>query len=443
MSAGKLFENLSEQRGPARGRGAPRLQEAQRAQVELRAVDLEGLVALDDPVRSVWAFVETLDLSPLYDAILAREGEPGRAPIDPKILMAVWLHATLRGVGAARAVERLCRSEVTFQWLCGGVGVNYHTLADFRVAHGALLDLLLSESVASLVEAGLVTLDRVTLDGLRIRASAGAGSFRRRRRIEELLDAARQVVARLRREVEDDPAAGERRRQAAEKRAAEDRLARLEAARRRLAALEAERQRRARTNKKQTKRQGAPRASTTDSEARVMKMPDGGFRPAYNAEIISDAATQVVLDIGIDTTGSDRGWIRPMLERLKERFARSPGELLADGGFASNEDIEWAAPATAVFMPPTRSKHGRDPCAPRRDDGPGVTAWRARMASEAGQETYRQRGLGERIHAIMRQHGLTRLTVRGSAKVRSVLLWQALANNLQCAWRLSAAARPA
>jgi len=440
MSSGdELFEGLPEQRVPERARGAPRLQKAQRDQVELRAVDLDGLVSSADPVRSVWAFVETLDLRPLYEAIEAREGEPGRSPIDPKILLALWLHATLRGIGAGRAVERLCRTEVTFQWLCGGVSVNYHTLTDFRVAHEALLDRLLSQSVATLVEAGLVTLERGALDGLRIRASAGAGSFHRRGRIEGLLDEARDLVARLRREVDDDPAAGERRRQAAERRAAAERLARIEAARRRLEALEAERRRREQTNKKQTKRQGEPRASTSDPEARVMKMPDGGFRPAYNAEIISDSATQVVLDVAIDTTGSDRGWIRPMLERLKARYGRFPAELLADGGFGSNDDIEWACGTTAVFMPPTRSKHGRDPLAPRPEDGPGVAAWRARMASEEGQAIYRDRGLAERIHARMRQHGLTRFTVRGRAKARTIVLWHALAHNLERLWQLRAA----
>jgi transposase len=444
MEERELFSGLAEQRAPVsseRERGAPRLQEARRDQIELRAVDLDGLVAADDPVRSVWAFVETLDLSPLYAVIAAREGEPGRPPIDPKILLALWLHATLRGVGAARALDRLCRTEVTFQWLCGGVGVNYHTLADFRVAHGVLLDHLLTDSVAALVEAGLVSLDRVALDGLRIRAAAGAASFRRKERLEQLHHEAADVVARLRREVNDDPAAGDRRRKAAERRAAEERLARVEAARRRLEALAAERRRRERTNKAQTEKQNEPRASTTDPEARVMKMPDGGFRPAYNAQIVSDLATQVVLAVDLDTTGSDRGWIGPMLDRVRHRFRRAPAELLADGGFAANDDIEDAAAGgTAIYLKPTASKHGTDPLAPHRRDGPGVAAWRRRMASPEGQETYRQRGVCERVHAMMRHHGLTRLSVRGSLKARIVVLWHALAHNLQCWIRLNARA---
>ena len=441
----ELFEGLPEQRVPEKARGLPRLQEARRDQFELRAVNLDGLVAADDPVRSVWAFVETLDHSALYAAIEAREGEPGRAPIDPKILMALWLWATLRGVGSGREVERLCEREVTFQWLCGGVSVNYHTLSDFRVAHEGLLERLLSEGVASLVEAGLVKLDRVALDGIRVRASAGSGSYRRRDRLSELLSAAHGLVRRLRRELEDDPGAGKRRREAAEKRAAAERLARVKAARARLAALEAERARRAKTNRNQVKKQGGPRVSTTDPEARVMKMADGGFRPAYNGQIASEPRSGVVLAVDVDTTGSDRGLLQPMLERLEARYGCSPPEALADGGFVCNDDVEWAAEAgTAVFMPLPKSKHGRDPHQPRAEDGPGVAAWRGRMASEEGKQIYRQRGLAERVHAVMRRHGLTCLTVRGSAKARIILLWHSLAHNLQCLLRLRrAAAQPA
>jgi len=241
----ELFADLPEQQAAPVRRGAPRLLRPERRQVMLRAVDLEGLVAEDDPVRDVWSFVEGLDLGPLYAAIEAREGEPGHPAIDPQILMALWLYAILRGVGSARAVERLCAREIGFQWLCGGVGVNYHTLSDFRLDHGDLLDRLLSESVAALCAEGLVSLDRLSLDGVRIRASAGAGSFRRRRSLEACRKQAQQLVRRLKREVRQDPAAGERRRQAARTRAAADRVERVKAALRTLGSRENEYRRRA------------------------------------------------------------------------------------------------------------------------------------------------------------------------------------------------------
>ena len=176
MDETPLFENLADQSAPERPRGLPRFQVPQRDVIELRVVDLDGLVAADDPVRDVWAYVETLDLKELYERIEAREGEPGRPPIEPKLLLALWLYATLRGVGAAREVERLCTREIGFQWLCGGVGVNYHTLSDFRVDNEDLLNRLLSWSVAVLVKEGLVNLDRLSLDGLKVRAAAGAAS---------------------------------------------------------------------------------------------------------------------------------------------------------------------------------------------------------------------------------------------------------------------------
>jgi transposase len=434
MPEKELFEGLPEQRVPERPRGAPRLLTAARDQVALRAVDLEGLIAADDAVRDVWTFVAGLNLAPLYEAIEAREGTPGHPAIDPKILVALWLYATIRGVGSARAVERLCASDVAFQWLCGGVHVNYHTLSDFRVAHGALLDRLLTQSVAVLIAEGLVDLDRLALDGLRVRASAGAASFRRRRSLNECHAAARDLVQRLRHELEDDPAVGERRRQAAVKRAAAERLARVEAARRRLTALENERRRRAGRHKGEVEKKTEPRASTTDPEARVMKMADGGWRPAYNGEFVSDPASLVIVGVAVDKSGSDHGWIKPMLRQVRQRYRRTPREFLVDAGFSRAEDIEWAARprngATAVFMAPIKTKHRTDPYAPRRRDGPGVAAWRARMASKSGQAIYKLRSVHECINAQLRQRGLAQLTVRGKAKAQLVFLWHALAHNM-------------
>ena len=324
MADEELFADLPEQRGPAPARGAPRLVTAERRQVMLRAVDLDGLVAADDWVRDVWTFVEGLDLGELYAAIAAREGEPGRPTIDPKILMALWLYATVRGVGSARALERLCAREIGFEWLCGGVSVNHHTLSDFRVAHGDLLDRLLSDSVAALCAAGLVSLERLSLDGIRVRASAGAGSFRRRPSLETCRKQAQQLVRRLKRELQEDPAAGERRRQAARARAASERLRRVEAALRTMGSRENERRRRHRNHPEEAAKRGAPRVSTTDPEVRVIKMPDGGYRPAYNGQLIGDPVSHVIVGVDIDTSGSDHGWIAPCCNRCGAATAAPP-----------------------------------------------------------------------------------------------------------------------
>jgi transposase len=215
----ELFEGLPELVSPERGggRGAARLRMAERRQVELRAISLEDLVPADHRVRLVWRFVEGLDLSGFQAAIKAVEGQPGHPPADPRILVALWLFATIEGIGSARAVARLCEEHIAYQWLCGGM--NAKTLADFRV--GTLLERLLVDSFTALVRAGVASLDRIAQDGVRVRASAGAASFRRGSTLEGCRSAAEQAVRDLRAEVNGDPGALSRRQ--ARQRAAEER----------------------------------------------------------------------------------------------------------------------------------------------------------------------------------------------------------------------------
>jgi len=190
-------------------------------------------------------------------------------------MLALWLWATVDGVGSARQLDRLCRDHLAYRWLCGEVSMNYHSLSTFRIAHMAVLERLLAQGVASMVQAGLVSLDTLAQDGLRVRASAGASSFRRRARLDDLLIAAQTRVEQLRAEVESDPAAGNRRQHAAKERGARERKAQIVAAQERMKELEAERERREKTNKKEVAKQKEPRASTTDADARVMKMGAG------------------------------------------------------------------------------------------------------------------------------------------------------------------------
>jgi transposase len=438
----QLFTDLPEQRGrKVEGRGTPRLRVPERDQVGMHWAALNDLIPDDHPVRAVWAFVGGLELSPLQEAIKAREGVPGHPPAAPELMMALWLWATVDGVGSARRLDQLCREHLAYRWLCGGVSTNYHSLSDFRTAHTQLLDQLLERGVAALVAAGLVSLDTLAQDGLRVRASAGAGSFRRRKRLEELRAAAQARVARLRGELETDPAAGDRRQRAAQERAAREREARVAAAQERMRELEVERARREKTNKTEVAKQKEPRASTTDAEARVMKMADGGFRPAYNMQLVSEPTTQVIVAVDVETSGSDRGLARPTIEALRTS-GQSPSDYLVDGGFTKNSDIEWAhASGTRLWCPPGQSKHGSDPYAPKQDDSAGVADWRKRMASEAGKQMYRRRAQHECINAGARRMGLVQLTVRGKAKARTVLQWFALAHNMLRSFALWETAR--
>ena len=212
--------------------------------------------------------------------------------------------------------------------------------------------------------------------------------------------------------------------------AALDQLARIEAHRARGG-------RAGRTNKKKGAKSRQPRASTTDPDARVMKMADGGFRPAYNCQIASVAGGQIVVAVEASNVGSDRGLMRPMLETLQQRYGQSPKRHLVDGGYNKNEDTEWAADnGIKVYGPPIRSKHQRDPYAPRPDDGPGLAAWRARMKSPHGKAVYKRRARAECLNARFRNWGLLRFAVRGIEKVTTVLRWFALANNILTGHRL-------
>jgi transposase len=344
----------------------------------LRAVDLDGLVAADDSVRDVWRFVEGLDLGKLYAAIEAREGEPGRPAIDPKILMALWLYGTVGGVGSARALEHLCEREIGFQWLCGGVNVNYHTLSDFRVAQGDLLDRLLSESVAVLCGEGLVSLERLSLDGVPIRASAGASSFGRRRSLEACRKPAEQLVRRLKRELQEDPAAGEQGRQAAQRRAAADRLEPVKAALRTMGSRENERRHRQRRHDKQGQQQESqprdePRVSTTDPQVRVMKMPDGGYRPAYNGQLIGDPVSNVIVGVDIDPAAPTTAGSPPCCSRCGADTAAPPINCWSMA--------PWRVPRTSSGQRAQRT--GRRQCSwrrPRANTGPTPTSRATGMA---------------------------------------------------------------
>ncbi len=430
----ELFEDLPEQPRPASGeapKGAVRLREARRDEAEFQIVELDALLVPEHPARAVWAYVEGLDLTLLYTAIKAREGASGRPPADPKILMALWLYATIDGVGSARALARLCESHIAYRWICGRVSMNHHTLSDFRIGQEALLDRMLVQGVAGLVTAGLVRLERLAQDGVRVRASAGTRSYRRRERLEMHLADARARVAQLKAEVEADPGASDARHRAAQARAARERAERVAAALERMKKLEEERARREQTHKKDTKKQKAPRASTTDSEARIMKMADGGFRPAYNGQFASDPETQVIVGVALDTTGSDGGLMMPRIAQIKQDYDVTPREYLVDGGFTKLADIEAAHKAgIAVFTPLPENKHKTDPAKPRKSDHPGVVAWRKRMASDEGKKIYTERAKAECINAQFRNWLGYRLLVRGTEKVRTVLLWFAVAHNL-------------
>jgi len=403
----------------------------------MRAASLDSLLPEDHRARVVWEYVEGLDLAPLYAKIRSVEGHAGRDATDPGILLAFWLYATLDGVGAARQLARLCEEHVAYQWICGGVSMNYHTLSDFRVAHPEFLDDLLTQSVATLMHEGLVTLDRVAQDGMRVRANAGAASFRRRKTLEECQAEAKEQVEALAKELEEDPASSNRRQDAARRRAARERSEQIQQALAELAEIEA---------KKKADEKDKARVSTTEPGSRVMKMGDGGFRPAHNVQFATDTQRQVIAGVDVVNVGSDQGQMPPMVEQIEERYDKTPGEVLVDGGFAKHEDIETVSTAeagTKVYAPVPKPKKDsdRDPHQPLPGDSQTIAEWRVRMGSPEAKEIYKERAsTAECVNAISRNRGLRQFLVRGLRKVRAVVLWFAIAHNLMRAVALRAEA---
>lgn len=419
---------------------------ADRFQTRWDLIDLEALLARDHRARIVVGFVDSLDLSPLYEAIKSREGEPGRPPPDPAVVLALWLYATIEGVGSARQLERLARSDLAYRWIAGGVPLNYHGLADFRVAHLAVLDRLLTESVTALIAAGVVSLTEIIVDGTKVRANASRDSFKTGSKLSRIEAAVEQRLATLKTEIERDPESSSRRKRAAQERAAREVKERTERARNVLDKVRAEKDQRAKTHPRDEAKKSEPKVSLSDPAARCMRFPDGAVRPAYNAQIAVTPHQGIIVAVEMTDRRNDAGLAAPMVDDMVRRYGKPPQSLLVDTHYATSADIaalaDHAAGPVRVFAPvPTE----RDDVKPktlanrakqRAREPESIKEWRARMTTQAGQEVFRLRKLIERINANLKNHGFGFMPVRGLIKVKAVALWHALANNLMVAHRL-------
>jgi len=416
-----------------------RLREPDRSQMEMIVQCPDDLIPPDHEARVIWQVCQSQDVSAFCQSIKAREGVAGRDATTPVLLMALWLYAITRAVGSARELARLCKESNPYKWLCGGVGVNYHTLSDFRVDHGDALDALFTRMIASLVDKDLVTVDRISQDGMRTRACAGASSFRREERLEKLLEEAGQHVRELK-ALLDDPeksAAFSAGQKAAQTRAARERQERIEQAITRLPDLKDKQQKLAeKKSANEKKKLKEPRVSTTDAEATVMKMGNGGFNPAVNFQFAVDTESRAIVGVFASGEGNDHHLSEPMRQQVEERTGRTVREHLMDGGFLVLEEIERAAGAgVTVYVPP---KAPRDPAKrgseylPKPRESEALGDWRQRMGSEEGKEIYKERAsTSETVNADLRIHrGLQRLLVRGLKKAKCIALWCALAYNI-------------
>jgi transposase len=409
---------------------APRISSPDRSRFDPNPRRIDELIPEGHKVRLIWALVEKLDVEPLYQGVKSVEGHPGRPIIDPRILVALWLYATDEHIASAREVARRCVDCDPYKWICGGVEVSYHTLADFRVEHAEWLGQQVVANIAAMRAEGVVSLDTLGQDGMRVRANAGNDSFKKAEKLAQLLEEAEQKWDQLQEEFErnEQLSPGER---AAEERGARERIERVKQAQEEVKQVAEQREKRRKGDGE------TARASTTDPESRRMKMGDGGTRPAYNVQFTTDLNSLVIVGVDVVNAGSDAGQIEPMVQQIEADQESLPedAEYYVDGGFASNADLENVGQQGLTVYAPVKAakkkqQRGEDPYAPKRGDTPHVASWRQRMGTAEAQEKYKQRCKTEFPNATCRNRGLQRFLVRGLGKVKTVALWYAFIHNL-------------
>ena len=471
-----------------------RLKVVDRAQLLFRTVDVERLIPDDHPARAIWEFVGRLDLSGYTDQVRSVTGGAGRPAFDPQLLVSLWVYSYSQSVSSARAIERMCEHHPAYQWLSGMQSIGAHTLSDFRMNHGEMLDELFVQALGVLSVDGLITLERVMVDGTKVRANASSSGFRRKPTVEEFLEQAREAVEALNAQTEEESS---RQMQAAQQRARRERQERLESALKEYDKLKAAKSR-------------IDRVSTTDPDARIMKQAEGGSAPSYNVQVSTDAAHGLIVDIDATQAGSDYQQLTPAMERLEQRAHGAPEQVVVDGGYISsanivemeNRGIDLVGPKrenksaeasrrnsykrrgvspeyeaskfvydaeTKTYVCPQgkrlhydakyeqdgtmryryraseqdcqtcpakalccpRSKHGRS--IERSELSPALSAFRQKMQTDESKAIYKTRAQVAEFPNlwIKAKFGLRQFRVRGLAKVRTESLWAALTYDIQ------------
>ncbi len=415
-----------------------KIRRASRNQIEMIASSLDDMIPDDHPVKAIWAYIDNLDLSKALLKIESYEGCVGRSAIDPKILVALWLYATVEGIGSARVLARYTREHLAFKWICGNVEIERRTISDFRVKHGDLFENLLAQGIAILIHAEEITLKEIAHDGLRVKADTSKKSFHRKQTIQQSYKEAKERLALLKKEIEEEPNKFNEREKATKQRVAKERVEKLKAAQENLNKMLEESDLNRKKHKKKVlnkEEKEEIRVSTIEPEARKMKMPDGSFHPAYNFQFAVDTFKTIIVGVDVVQAGTDGGQMLPMYKKIKTQYGITPERYLADGGFKSKTDVEeMTKDGCNVYVPLQQKINGKDVKdiqKPRKGESKEVEEWRKRMAEEGSKVIYKRRGSTiELCNARLREYGLYRLCVRGLDKAKNVATMFAVAHNM-------------
>jgi transposase len=478
---------------------APKLRLVDRSQMMMANLYVEELIPADHKARAIWQLAGTLNLEMFSESLKTEVRQAGRPAWDPRLLVSLWVYAYSEGIGSAREVERLLQYEPGFQWLCGLDRINHHTLSSFRMNQKTALDHLFAQMLGLLEKEELLNLERVMHDGTKIRAQAGADSFRRHKTVDEHLERARQLVQEM-----GDPREDRSRREAAQQRAARERAERLERASEELKKIQ---------QAKSAEEREEARVSLTEPEARWMKHGDHAFAPSYNVQISTDAKEKVIVGVHLSQNSSDAESLPEAVAEMETNLGRKPKQMVVDGGFTNRGSMEAmaeqkiellgslkdsaersAASLKAMGIAPEFAaqffilnqtsntlecpahcqlehkrqsrKNGnkyqhyqarredcaacqfRSQCCPKSENGrivsileqenEVVVAMRQRMQTEEAKAAYQQRGpVAEFPNAWLKDKiGLRKFSVRGKTKAATETLWACLTYNIQIWIRL-------
>ena len=326
----------------------------ERSQMSWLVRDWESMLAPDHTARAIWELAGRLDWSEFEKTIRSREQAGGRPVWEPRLLASVWMYAHTLGVGSARAVERMQGYEPGLQWLTAGEIVNHHTLSDFRITETMKLERLFSQVLAVLDQDGLIDLSVVMQDGTKISAVAGNQSLHRRKTLEEHLAQAQAVVAELGQQCQSE---SQEQTETGVRRRARERVGRLQQA------LEVLGQREQAAEKRD---RAQVRASESEPETRKMKHADGGWSPSYNVQIVTEASHQVVVGITVTDAGNDVQQLVGGVELVEQNLGRKPATMVADGGYASRDNVEQMASRQVELVAPWKSEEARQSPAQNR-----------------------------------------------------------------------------
>jgi transposase len=307
---------------------APRVRPVNRDQTMMLHIDVERLIPEDHAARGIWDMVGQLELKPFYAEVKSVEGRAGQPRFDPRLMISIWVYGMSRGINSARELAEWCQWEPGLQWLCAMDTVNYHSLSSFRAEHGEQLKQLFIELLGVLSAEGLIGLERVTVDGTRIRAQASNDSFLAGEKLQKCLAEAAAHVEAVEQEGEDSLS---RREEAARERSKREREQRVKAARERWEQLQKERK---------PSEAAKAQVSVTEPEAQIMKQAGSGFAPSYNLQLATDAENKLVVAAMISDHGADMGLLAEVVEEVQQTCGAMPAEVIVDGGYISAENVE-------------------------------------------------------------------------------------------------------